>query len=91
MFKRDYLKKKAISSQDPHACHQYKQSRNQVNNEIKKAKTYFTTNLELHKGNMRKTWNLINEVTVVQNIQAKLKNYQKLRWESKLLPHPSRY
>jgi hypothetical protein len=61
MFKRDYLKKKTISSQDPHAWHEYKQSRNQVNNDIKKAKTsYFTTNLERHKGNMRKTWKLIN-------------------------------
>jgi hypothetical protein len=28
---------------------------------------------------------------LVQNIQAKLKKYQKLGWQSKLLPHPSRY
>ena len=72
MFKRDYLKKKAISSQDPHAWHEYKQSRNQVNNEIKKAKTsYFTTNLELHKGNMRNTWKLINEVSSKHSSKTK--------------------
>ena len=41
MFKRDYLKKKAISSEDPQAWHEYRQSRNHVNNEIKKAKTSF--------------------------------------------------
>ena len=64
MFKRDYLKKKAISSKDPQAWHEYRQSRNHVNNEIKKAKiSYFTTNLDLHKGNMKKTWKLINEVS----------------------------
>ena len=64
MFKRDYLKKKAISSEDPQPWHEYRQSRNHVNNEIKKAKTsYFTTNLDLHKGNMNKTWKIINEVS----------------------------
>ena len=64
MFKRDYLKKKAISSEDPQAWYEYRQSRNHVNNEIKKAKTsYFTTNLDLHKGNMNKTWKIINEVS----------------------------
>ena len=64
MFKIDYLKKKAISSEDPQAWHEYRQSRNHVNNEIKKAKTsYFTTNLDLHKGNMKKTWKIINEVS----------------------------
>ena len=55
MFKRDYLKKKAISSEDPQAWHEYRQSRNHVYNEIKKAKaSYFTTNLDLHKGNMKR-------------------------------------
>ena len=56
MFKRDYLKKKAISSEDSQAWHEYRQSRNHVNNQIKKAKaSYFSTNLDLHKGNMKKT------------------------------------
>ena len=64
MFKRGYLKKKAISSEDPQAWHEYRQSRNHVNNDIKKAKaSYFTTNLDLHKGNMKKTWKIINEVS----------------------------
>ena len=72
MFKRDYLKKKAISSEDPKAWHEYRQSRNHVNNEIKKAKTsYFTTNLDLHKGNMKKTWKIINEVSSKHLIKPK--------------------
>jgi hypothetical protein len=87
MFKRDYLKKKAISSQDPHAWHEYKQSRSQVNNEIKKAKTsYFTTNLELHKGNMRKTWKLINEVSSKHS--SKTKKLSEIRLGEQVITSP---
>ena len=54
---RDYLKKKAVSINDPEAWDQYRQARYQTNNAIKKAKrTYFTENLDLHRGNMKKTW-----------------------------------
>ena len=61
MFNRDYLKKKATRSNDPEIWNQYKHARNQSNNEIKKTKrAYFTNNLDLNKGNMKKTWNLLN-------------------------------
>ncbi len=57
--KGDYLKKKAVSINDPEAWHQCRQARNQTNNAIKKAKRiYFTENLELNRSNMKKTWKL---------------------------------
>ena len=38
--------------------------RNRINNEIKEVKrNYFTNNLDLHKGDMKKTWQLINELS----------------------------
>jgi hypothetical protein len=41
-----------------------KQARNQTNAEIKKVKRdYFTKNLELNKNNMKKTRQLINELS----------------------------
>ena len=56
VFGGDYLKKKAVSINDPEAWGQYRQARNQINNAIKKAKrTYFTENLDLHRGDMKKT------------------------------------
>ena len=43
---------------------QFKCGRNQANNAIKQAKKrYFSDNLKASKGNPRKTWNLINELT----------------------------
>ena len=63
MFNRDYLKKRAISSRDPEKWCEYRHARNQVNNEIKKAKRlYFTKNLDIHKGDMKRSWKLINEL-----------------------------
>ena len=42
----------------------FKCARNQANNAIKQAKKrYFSDNLKVSKGNPRKTWNLINELT----------------------------
>ena len=64
IFNRDYLKKKAVSINDPEAWDQYRQARNHTNNAIKKAKrAYFTENLDLHRGNMKKTWKLINDLS----------------------------
>ena len=61
MFKRDYLNKRAISSKDPEKWCEYRHARNQVNNEIKKAKRfYFTKNLDIHKGDIKRSWKLIN-------------------------------
>ena len=65
IFNRDFLKKRAISSKDSQKWSQYRHARNQVNNEIKKAKRlYFTKNLDKHKGDMKKTWKLINELNL---------------------------
>ncbi len=72
IFKRDYLKKKAVSINDPEAWHQYRQARNQTNNAIKKAKrVYFTENLESNRCNMKKTWKLINDLSSRNSCKAK--------------------
>ena len=64
MHKRDLIKKKAISSNGHVMWEQFKCARNQANNAIKHAKKrYFSDNLEASKGNPRKTWNLINELS----------------------------
>ena len=61
---RDSLKKKANLFNDPQIWQQYKQTGNRINNEIKEVKrNYFTNNLDLHKGDMKKTWKLINELS----------------------------
>ena len=66
MRRRDVLKKKAISSNDLAMWQQFKRPRNQVNNATKLAhakKRHFSKNLETSKGNPRKTWDLINELS----------------------------
>ena len=64
MRRRDVLKKKAISTNDHAMWQQFKRARNQVNNATKLAKKrYFSENLETGKGNPRKTWDLINELS----------------------------
>jgi len=55
--KRDFLKKKAISSYNSATWDQFKHVRNQANNAIKLAKKrYVTDNLKANKSNSRKTW-----------------------------------
>ena len=64
MRRRDVLKKKSISTNDHAMWQQFKRARNQVNNATKLAKKrYFSENLETSKGNPRKTWDLINELS----------------------------
>ena len=64
MHRRDLIKKKAISSNDHVMWEQFKCARNQAKNLIKHAKKrFFSDNLEASKGNPRKTWNLINELS----------------------------
>ncbi len=72
IFKRDYLKKKAVSINDPKAWHQYRQAHNQTNNAIKNAKRiYFTENLKLNRCNMKKTWKLSNDLSSRNSCKAK--------------------
>ena len=64
MHRRDSIKKKAISSNDHDMWEQFKCARNQANNAIKDAKKrYFSDNLEASRGNPRKIWDLINELS----------------------------
>ena len=64
MHRRDLIKKKAISCNDHDMWEQFKCARNQVKNAIKHAKKrYFSEILKPSKGNPRKTWNLINELS----------------------------
>ena len=63
IYKRDFLKKKATSTNDPLIWKEFKGARNKVNNSIKKAKRkYFSEKLDASKCNPRKTWRLINEL-----------------------------
>ena len=64
MHRRGLIKKKAISSNDHAIWKQFKRARNQAHDAIKHAKKRcFSDNLEASKGNPRKTWNLINELS----------------------------
>ena len=64
MHDRDILKLKASRSKDANDWLQFKKCRNLVNNEIKKAKElYYKRALDENKGNSRKTWRIINELT----------------------------
>ena len=63
IHKRDFLKKKATSTNDPLIWKEFKDARNKVNNSIKKAKRkYFSEKLDASKCDTRKTWRLINEL-----------------------------
>ena len=60
MHKKDFLKKKADSTNDPLSWKQFKDARNKANNSVKKAKCkYFSENLDAKKSDPRKTWRLI--------------------------------
>ena len=64
IYKRNYLKKKAIIENNAAIWEQYKQARNETNNAIKSAKRqYFLHNLEFNKKNSSKIWRLINELS----------------------------
>ena len=70
IHKRDFLKKKAASTNDPSLWKQFKDARNKASNLVKKAKhKYFSENLDGNKSDPRKTWRLINEL---QSRQSKL-------------------
>ena len=63
IYKRDFLKKKVTSTNDPLIWKEFKDARNKVNDSIKKAKRkYFSEKLDASKCDPRKTWRLINEL-----------------------------
>ena len=73
IHKRDFLKKKAASTNDPSIWKQFKDARNKANNSVKKAKRkYFSENLDANKSDPRKTWRLINELQSRQSKSTKV-------------------
>ena len=85
--KRDFLKKKAISSNNPAIWDQFRCARNQANNAIKLAKKlYVSDNLEANKGNLRKTWNVINELT--SRNSGKSTNILEIKVDDKIASNP---
>ena len=76
IHKRDFLKKKAASTNDPSIWKQFKDARNKANNSVKKAKRkYFSENLDANKSDPRKTWRLINELQSRQSRQNRVYGY----------------
>ena len=64
MYDRDILKIKACKSNDPNDWTQFKKLRNIVNSEISLAKqAYYQNSFNQYKGDSRKTWQTINELT----------------------------
>ena len=64
MYRRDRLKIIASRTKNPEDWSNFKTMRNQVNNSIKNAKTsYYNNTFKTCDGNLRKTWQVINEVT----------------------------
>ena len=64
MRDRDAAKRKAMASNDPRDQANYKKLRNTINNNIKTSKaSYFSNAFSQSKGNSRKTWQTINDLT----------------------------
>ena len=63
MIERDKLKLTAIRINTTDDWQNYRIVKNNVNNEIKKAKTqYYQENFRVHSGKPRETWQTINEI-----------------------------
>ena len=64
MRDRDAAKRKAMASNSQRDWAKYKTLRNTVNNNIKTSKSsYFSNAFSQSKGNSRKTWQTINDLT----------------------------
>ena len=63
MFHRDNLKKRAVKNRSEANWQAYQCIRNRVNQEIKTTKRdFFVNNLDVNKGNTKKTWKLLNNL-----------------------------
>ena len=70
MRKRDFLKKKAERAKDQSCWDDFKTARNEVNNLIKYAKRkYFRDHLAASRNDLRKTWQLVNELSPRQHMK----------------------
>ena len=73
MHEKDFLKKKAASTNDPLILKQFKDTRNKANNSVKKAKRkYFSKNFDPNKSDSHKTCRLINELQPWQSKSTKV-------------------
>ena len=64
MRDRDAAKRKSMASNDPRDWAKYKKLRNTINNNIKTSKaSYYPNACSQSKGNSRKTWQTIKELT----------------------------
>ena len=64
MRDRDAARRKAMASNDPRDWAKYKKLRHTVNNNIQTSKaSYYSNAFSQSKGNCRKTWQTINELT----------------------------
>ena len=74
MHKRDVLKMKAIRSIQPSDWTNFKQHRNYVNGQIKRAKvTYYHNDFRVNEGDIRNTWRVVNEVTTLKTVNSLIK------------------
>ena len=73
---------------NPAIWDQFRCARNQANNAIKLAKKlYVSDNLEANKGNLRKTWNVINELT--SRNSGKSTNILEIKVDNKIAKNPA--
>jgi len=73
IHKRDFLKKKAASTNDLSIWKQFKDARNKANNAMKNAKRkYFSDHPDANKSDPCKTWRLINELRFWQSKSTKV-------------------
>ena len=74
MHKRDVLKMKAIRSIQPSDWTNFKQHRNYVKGQIKRAKvTYYHNAFRVNEGDIRNTWRVVNEVTSLKTVNSLIK------------------
>ena len=64
MYRRDFMKRKAVKNKDPVLFMHYRKLRNEITSELrKKRKTYYSDKLSVCAGNPKHTWKVINELT----------------------------
>ena len=89
IHKRDFLKKKAASTNDPLILKQFKDARNKANNSEKKAKLkYFSENLDANKSDLLKTWRLINELQSRQRKSTKVTKVSQVKTGNQVFTSP---
>lgn len=77
MHDRDILKLKASKSKDASDWLRFKQSRNQLNIDIRLAKeTYYKDALHENEGDSRQTWRIVNELTSRKTANLNIKEIQ---------------